>query len=85
MCSYERGAGFGVLKKCAAKYGMKKGKLDTAVGEAIVQAADEVSRRRVTAGIREVAIRDRFRPSAKSMIMGAPARSENWGQGYGLG
>lgn len=35
-------AGFGVLKKCAAKYNMMKGKLDTSLGEAIVQAADEV-------------------------------------------
>lgn len=35
-------SGFGVLKKCCAVYSVSKGKLDKAVGEAIVQAADEV-------------------------------------------
>ncbi|CAM9578000.1 unnamed protein product [Ascophyllum nodosum] len=34
--------GFGILKKCAAKYSMSTGKLDQSVGEAIVEAADEV-------------------------------------------
>lgn len=33
-----------MLKKCAAQYSMSKGKLDKVVGEAIVQAADEVRR-----------------------------------------
>lgn len=36
--------GFGILKKCAAKYFMSTGKLDQSVGEAIIKAADEVSR-----------------------------------------
>jgi len=34
--------GFGVLKKCAAKYNMAQGKMEAKVGEAIVSAADEV-------------------------------------------
>ena len=34
--------GFGILKKCAAMYNVSKGKLDKSVGEAIIQAADEV-------------------------------------------
>jgi len=33
---------FGVLKKCAAKYNVAEGKMDKVVGEAIMQAADEV-------------------------------------------
>ncbi|CAM9106284.1 unnamed protein product [Discosporangium mesarthrocarpum] len=33
---------FGILKKCAAQYNIARGKLETSVGEAIVQAADEV-------------------------------------------
>jgi fumarate hydratase class II len=33
---------FGVLKKCAAKYNMEAGLMDAQVGDAIVQAADEV-------------------------------------------
>ena len=33
---------FGVLKKCAAKYNMNAGLLDPKVGDAIVEAADEV-------------------------------------------
>ncbi|CBN75550.1 Fumarate hydratase (Fumarase) [Ectocarpus siliculosus] len=36
--------GFGVLKKCCALYSMSKGKLNKDVGEAIVEAADEVIR-----------------------------------------
>lgn len=35
-------AGVGILKKCAAKYNMKKGKLGESEGNAIMQAADEV-------------------------------------------
>lgn len=31
-----------MLKKCAAKYSMEKGKLDKSVGSAIMKAADEV-------------------------------------------
>ncbi|KAG5177495.1 L-Aspartase-like protein [Tribonema minus] len=34
--------GFGVLKKCAAQYNMSVGKLDRKLGDAIVQACDEV-------------------------------------------
>ena len=34
--------GFGILKKCAAMYNISKGKLDKSIGEAIIQAADEV-------------------------------------------
>lgn len=33
---------FGVVKKCAAKYNMEKGKLDKEVGSKIIQAADDV-------------------------------------------
>lgn len=42
-CLTERArTAFGVLKKCAAKYNVEEGKMDPAVGEAIVEAADEV-------------------------------------------
>ena len=34
---------FGLLKKCAAQYNLKAGKLDETVATAIMQAADEVS------------------------------------------
>jgi hypothetical protein len=34
--------GFGVLKKCAAQYNMKAGKLDPRLAEAMMAAADEV-------------------------------------------
>lgn len=40
MCDYA--AGFGVLKKCVAQYNMAKAKMEKSVGDAIVQAADEV-------------------------------------------
>ena len=33
---------FGVLKKCAAQYNMKHGKLDETTGQAMIAAADEV-------------------------------------------
>lgn len=35
-------AGFGILKKCAAKYNVETGKLDPQLGEAIMSACDEV-------------------------------------------
>jgi hypothetical protein len=42
-CLTERArTAFGVLKKCAAKYNVEEGNLDPSVGEAIVEAADEV-------------------------------------------
>merc|ERR1740130_1154564 len=34
--------GFGVLKKCAAKYNMEHGKLDSEVAQAMMAACDEV-------------------------------------------
>ena len=33
---------FGVVKKCAAQYNMKHGKLDETTGQAMIAAADEV-------------------------------------------